>query len=563
MTLQPPQWELAAGFALLAVVLVLALKARLRGKEVWRYDTTAAWLRAFAYFAACWSIAAASGTLNTIANNPLVPADQLDSVVWWLFTAVILAIVVVGYWIVWPIGTKPHGRRIVWPDTPFFGVAWGVSEGLLMGSVWLLAVRAFGDHGDGHTVLKGVGVAAVTIVVLSLFVGLWHALYWDVHVSPEHNIIEWNIKKVMYAHNPNILLSVVWLTVYDDVGLFVLFQSLALLGSVLAMPFPSGRFPHPPDPTRPVLGDPVRIGSADMTGKVVVVTGGAGGIGSVVVRRLAAQGAHVVVVDVRLDAAEALASDVRASTGATVDALACDLTSNADVRRVAAELSARYPHIDVLINNAGRFTTRYAESVDGHEVTLAVNHLGHFLLTQLLLDRLTTSGARILFTSTDAHWQAKEPDWDDLNNAKAWKGKPGKPDSGAGFVAYNQSKLILTAVAMELAERTDGTGVTVNVVCPGALIPAGIYDELTGPMAWAMRALRPILRTPDKASQGLVHLASSPEVEGITGWYWKDVRAIDESLLAQDPALRARLWDWSVDAVGLEDALTQRTPLRG
>jgi NAD(P)-dependent dehydrogenase (short-subunit alcohol dehydrogenase family) len=315
------------------------------------------------------------------------------------------------------------------------------------------------------------------------------------------------------------------------------------------MPFPSGRRSHPADPTRPQLGPPVPVGTTDMTGRTVVITGGAGSIGTVVAERLARQGARLVLVDVRAMALEQVAADLRASTGATVDTIVADLASTPDVHRLAVELRAHHPRIDVLINNAGRYSPRYATSADGHELTLASNHLGHFLLTNLLLDRLQESSARVVFVSSDAHWQAKTPDWDDMNVAKAWKGKESNP--GAGFAAYNQSKLILTATAMELAERTRGTGMTVNVVVPGALVPTGIYDELTGPPALFVKVMRPVLRTPEKASTGFVYLASSPEVEGVSGWYWKDVRAIDESMLAQDPDLRRRLWDWSADAVGI------------
>jgi NAD(P)-dependent dehydrogenase (short-subunit alcohol dehydrogenase family) len=326
----------------------------------------------------------------------------------------------------------------------------------------------------------------------------------------------------------------------ENLGIYVLLEALALLGSTVFMPFPTFRRPHPPDPLSPGLGPPTDA-PADMTGTTIVLTGAAGGIGSVVARQLAAQGAALVLVDLDGTAGPALADELSG------DFFAADLSSVDDTRRLVGELLDRYPQIDVLINNAGVFLPRYTENDAGIEMTLAVNHLGAFQLTELLRPRLIESRARVLFVSSDAHRQAKPIDWDDMNCTRAWKGKP--VDSNAAFQAYNQAKLAVTATAMKLAERTAGTGMTVNVLTPGPMVMTGMFDELTGWFSWLVKLMGPFWRSTEKAASIHVYLATSPEVDGVTGWYWKDNRPIKESAVARDPEVRARLWDWSVEAV--------------
>ncbi len=551
-----PNWLLALALAALAGVLVWLLKRYLGGKAVWRYDPKAAWLRGCAFFCAGWAIAAAAGTLSTIADNPLVFAGQGSDWLWVASTAVIVAVVFVGYWIIWPIGTQSHGRKVVFPDTIVFGLLWGLTQGLLFASAWITLKRIvdplLGDDVAGEIVL-----ALLTILVLSLYQGLWHALYWDVHVSPEHNVIDWNTRKVAIVHNPNLILTTIWVTHYGNVGLWVLVETLALLGSCVTMPFPTFRRPLPADPIGPELAAPTDD-PADLHGKTVVITGAANGIGRRVAAGLAARGARIVVVDVDGEGASLTADELARSHDVDTLVVTGDLGSATDVRRMAAEVLESCSRIDVLINNAGVFRPGYAENDDGHELTMAVNHLGSFLFTQLLLDRLVTSGARVLFVSSDAHRQARGITWDDMNSTAAWKGKT--VNNGAGFAAYNHSKLALTATAMELADRTADTPMTVNVLTPGALVPTGIYDDLTGWFAAFVAVLRPVLRDVDKASMTPVYLASSPEVEGVTGWYWQDVRPKRESAVAQDPEVRRLLWEWSVDAVGLSTEGEAPTP---
>jgi hypothetical protein len=188
-----------------------------------RYRPDRAWLLAFSYFAVCWTAAWVTGALGRLA------APTPEGIGWWAWFVVSVVVVVVGYWVVWPMGTEARGR----PRTPMswvFGLVWGVSEGLLFLAVqtvvvgWALPVWA---------------TVFVTFLVLAGFVGMWHALYWDVEVAPPHNIGAWNLRKVLWVHVPNLAVTLGFLTVYDEAALFVGLQTLALVGSAVAMRFPA------------------------------------------------------------------------------------------------------------------------------------------------------------------------------------------------------------------------------------------------------------------------------------------------------------------------------------
>ena len=537
LQISAPWWWGALGFAALAIALAAVLRIYLRGRDVWRYDPKAAWLRALTYFACCWAIACATGAIGTILTNPVVFPGQSSDRGWWVFTIVVVVIIFVGYWVLWPMGTLAHGRRVT-VDTVVFAVLWGASEGLLFASVWAFFERLLRD-----LPLGGLWVALATIVVLSAFIGLWHALYWDINVAPEHNIAEWNIRKVAFAHNPNVLLTTTYVTLYGNLAIYAGLQFLALFGSTMFMRFPQALKPLPPDPLGPSLGAPAEL---DLREKTAVITGGANGIGRAVAREYAGLGAHVVIIDIDESGARTLADelgdDTRVITG--------DLADFDDVRRIASQVLVDCPRVDVMVVNAGIFTGHRTLTPTGQERTMAVNHLGHYLLLQLLNERLQDSDSRVLVVSSDAHRQAKASQLDDLSYDKGWDASTDNPT--AGFAAYNRSKLVATACAMELAQRTRDTGMTVNVLTPGAMVVTGIYRDLTGPMGAAFRLLRPIGRSPEEAAQTYVYLAASPEVAGVTGWYWKDRRPTKESQLAQDPAVRSETWQWSREQVGLE-----------
>jgi len=553
LMIQPANWPAAIAFFVLGLIFVAGLKTYLRGKLVWRYDTKAAWLRAFAAFSFAWALAMASGTFPTIAKNPWIFPGQTSDIYWVVLSIVLTIVVLIGYWIIWPIGTLPHGRKIVFPDTLLFGIFWGVSEGLFFGSVWILARRLWTNVLSSHPLISDYATCFTVIILLSAFIGTWHALYWDIHISPNHNIIEWNIKKVLLAHNPNLILGAIYITMWENLGIWVTLQAFALLGSTLAMPFPTWRYPHPVDPTGPAMGSPTDE-PVDMSGRTVIVTGGANGMGAMAARLLADQGAHIVIIDKDEPNARANAATIESATGSAADVIVADLSDPAQVRSCAEQVLASYPRIDVLLNNAGIFTEVYQETAAGDELTLASNYLGGFLLTQLLLTRLQQSKARVLFVSSDAHRQAMKVNWDDINGKDLWKGKERVPN--AGFVQYNVSKLFVASAAIELAERTKGTGMTVNTLAPGALIPTGIYDDATGPIPILIKYFRPLLRKPEKAMITYVYLATSPEVEGASGWYWKDGRFVDASQLAQSQELRDQIWAWSMRQSGLSQGVS-------
>ncbi len=544
LELASPQWGLAAVALMAAAVAVLAVRRRTATREAWRYDTVAAWLRAAAYFSVCWAVAAATGTIATIAANPLVFPGQTQSWLWWLVTSVAFVIAAVGYSVVWARGTRPHGRRITWPETPLFGLAWGVSEGLLMASVWVAATRAWrAAIGDGG--LTDALVLATVIVLLSTWIALWHALYWDRHVSPEHNVIEWNTIKVAVVHTPNVVVSTAWLTAWENLGLFVVVQTIALLGSSMAMPFPTFRHPHPQDPDGPVLGTPT-TSTVDLRGRTVVLTGGARGVGRLAAQQLAALGARVVLLDVDLAGVQETARRIH-EAGGTAELVEVDLAEPTSVLEAATAVLDRCPQIDLLLNNAGTLRASLTRSASGLESSLAVNHVGPFLLTRLLLERLSESRARIVFVSSDGHYQASR--FTEVDTAGLWSGS--RPDPNAGLAAYNRSALLVAACARELAERTRGTGVTVNTVSPGWPVATGFYDVMTPPVSTFLRAARPLLRSAEDAVAAYIYVCTSPELDEVSGYYWKDRRPQEAASAVLDPGRRTELWNWTEHAAGL------------
>ena len=252
-------------------------------------------------------------------------------------------------------------------------------------------------------------------------------------------------------------------------------------------------------------------GIGPMSGKTVLVTGGTGGIGKATAAGLASLGARVGIVGRDRQRAEAAAADIRRENDApAVDLFVADMSSQAEVRRLAAEVLGRYPRLDVLVNNVGGFWATRHTTADGLEHTFAVNHLAPFLLTNLLLERLEASApARIVTVSSGAQSMGRI-DFDDLQGERNYQGQR----------AYNQSKLANVLFTYELARRLAGTGVTANVLHPGVVRtrfgaedPARLTNLLV-PIA------RLFMKTPEQGAATPVYLASSPEVEGVTGRYF-------------------------------------------
>lgn len=278
-----------------------------------------------------------------------------------------------------------------------------------------------------------------------------------------------------------------------------------------------------------------------LTGRNIVVTGGSGGIGRATATGLAALGARVGIVGRDRARLTAAADEIGlGSTDAQIDVFEADLSSQAQVRRLATELQERYPRLDVLVNNVGGLWAHRHVTEDGLELTFALNHLAPFLLTHLLLDRLVAhDGARIITIASSAEAFGRI-DFDDLQSTKAYSGQR----------AYNQSKLANVLFTYELARRLDGTNLTVNAVHPGVTRTAfGVADQ---PKAYAMSWMaRPFIRSPERGADTVVWAASSPELDGVTGGYFHDRRAKRSSERSHDEATAKHLWQVSEELVGI------------
>jgi NAD(P)-dependent dehydrogenase (short-subunit alcohol dehydrogenase family) len=271
-----------------------------------------------------------------------------------------------------------------------------------------------------------------------------------------------------------------------------------------------------------------------MTGRTVLVTGGTGGIGKATAAGLARLGARVAITGRDRRRADEAAAEIRAAGGPAVDVFVADMSSQAEVRRLAGEVLDVLPRLDVLVNNVGGFWNSRRVTVDGLEYTLALNHLAPFLLTHLLADRLKESApARIVTVSSDAQ-RLGRIDFDDLQGERSWSGQR----------AYNQSKLANILFTHELARRLRGTGVTANAVHPGVVRtgfgaedPGGIQRMIT-PFMW-------LLKSPEQGARTSIHLASAPELEGVTGQFFANSRPRRSSKRSYDDAVATRLWNVS------------------
>jgi len=278
-----------------------------------------------------------------------------------------------------------------------------------------------------------------------------------------------------------------------------------------------------------------------MEGRVCVVTGASSGIGRETALALARQGATVGLVCRDRGRGEATVAAIRDATGNDRIALfLADLSAQAEIRRVAAEILARYPALHVLVNNAGVVNLHHTKTVDGIETVFAVNHLAYFLLTLLLLDRLRASApARVVNVASDAHRFGKI-DFDDLGRERSY-----------GWVGvYGQSKLANLLFTFELARRLEGSGVTVNAVHPGA-VATGLGHN-NGRVATVLtKLLAPFFRSPAQGAATSIHVASSPALDGVSGRYFRNARPARASAAATDPVAARRLWEVSAVLTGI------------
>jgi NAD(P)-dependent dehydrogenase (short-subunit alcohol dehydrogenase family) len=272
-----------------------------------------------------------------------------------------------------------------------------------------------------------------------------------------------------------------------------------------------------------------------MNEKICLVTGSNSGIGKVTAKALAAGRATVIMVCRNRYKGEAAREEiVRETRNEKVDLMIADFSNLSQIRGVAAGVKAKYSRLHTLVNNAGTYNGKRTLTVDGYETTFAVNHLGYFLLTVELLDLLKSSApARIVNVASNAHrrWRI---DFNDLN----------LEDDYAGWKAYAQSKLANVLFTYELARRLKGTGVTANCMHPG-VVGTNIFNSVGGVGGKIVRLFTPFMRTPEKGADTIIWLASSPEVEGITGKYFVDRKEQATNPESYDTAIAARLWDVS------------------
>jgi len=286
-----------------------------------------------------------------------------------------------------------------------------------------------------------------------------------------------------------------------------------------------------------------------MDGRTVIITGANSGVGKATAVALAAAGAGARTVITARSEPRGLSalSDIRSASGSDqVELEVFDLGDLASVRRGAARILDRYDRIDVLVNNAGLVLSARSETVDGFETTFAVNHLGPFLFTQLLTERLVASApARVVNVASTAHRSARRGlDFDDLQTRRRY----------SAMAVYARSKLANMLFTEELARRLAGRGVTANSLHPGTVATGYARDgDASGVLAFGIKVIKPFILTPEKGARTSVYLASSPEVAGVTGQYFVKCRAKVPSDAARDGAAAARLWSVS-------EALVEKDP---
>ena len=278
-----------------------------------------------------------------------------------------------------------------------------------------------------------------------------------------------------------------------------------------------------------------------MVGKVCMVTGASSGIGRATAGKLARLGATVILVCRNRAKGERAMDFVRRESGtSSVELLLADFGSFQSVRQLARTYLGSHDSLHVLVNNAGIAKLTRSVTPDGFEATFQVDYLSQFLLTNLLLDVLKKSApSRIVFVSSASHYGGRI-DLDDLQMEKGY----------SVMKAYSRAKLAQVLFAYELAERLDGTGVTANCLHPGT-VATNIWGRPLGRLSFVMKVARLFLISPEEGAETPVFLASSPELEGVTGKYFDRKRERRSAAASYDKTLARDLWDLSAASVGL------------
>jgi retinol dehydrogenase-12 len=280
-----------------------------------------------------------------------------------------------------------------------------------------------------------------------------------------------------------------------------------------------------------------------MHGKICLVTGATSGIGRVTATALASQGATLVVVGRDPDRTHATVAQIQHDTGnPAITGLIAELSSQEHIARLVTAFRTRFERLDVLVNNAGAIFNKRQLSVDGLEMTFALNHLAYFCLTQRLLDVLKASApARIVNVASNAHHRGRI-DFDNLQGARHY----------SGWRAYCQSKLANVLFTYQLAERLTDTDVTVNALHPG-FVASNFGQNNRGWFALMIRlGMRVKAISPTEGAQTTIYLASSPDVDGITGKYFYNKQAVQSSPASYDTQAAQRLWQLSGELTRLK-----------
>jgi NAD(P)-dependent dehydrogenase (short-subunit alcohol dehydrogenase family) len=277
----------------------------------------------------------------------------------------------------------------------------------------------------------------------------------------------------------------------------------------------------------------------DLQGKVFLVTGGTEGLGKAAARNFAQRGATLVLVARSPEKGKRVIGELSAaSANPNLELILADLSSQAEVRRVAAEFRARHDTLHALVNNAGALFQTYQTTADGLEMTFALNHMSYFWLTTWLEELLIrTPGARVVNTSSGAHRMGGRIDIDTVATRQ--------PKRDVGFRAYGESKLANVLFTRELARRLAPHGVRVNCFHPGFVATRFAQNNQSFVSTALKRFGRYIARTPEKGAETLVWLTTSPEAASFNGEYFHDRKVASVSREARSEALASQLWTLS------------------
>ena len=279
-----------------------------------------------------------------------------------------------------------------------------------------------------------------------------------------------------------------------------------------------------------------------MQGKVCLITGANRGIGRVTAERLAGLGATVIMVCRNRTAGEAARQEIIASTGnAQVELMIADLSVQSEVKALAETVRSRHQRLHLFISNAASYYQHRTITVDSVEATFAVNHLAGFILIGELVDLMKASApARIILVASDAHQRVTDPeDWESTKGYNS-------------LTAYSRSKLANVMFGYDLAHRLETTGITVNSCHPG-LVDSELLEEMYN--HWWSRWVYPLVRrfltiTPAQGAETVLYLATSPDADGVTGKYFRQLKAVTSSLISHDSVIGARLWNISLRLTG-------------